>query len=185
MLETPTCHFETCSLNITVYLQYLLYHIDSIYIFSVHHNRFFKISLNSSRSLKQISAEILLDNTVFVLETATHSTLARFTGYLICQTFSFSIFNSLTEVWFDFSKFILALWFGEYSLAHPMKQKKITDALRWQNAFLPLAAFHFLVCFSYSFGFKDLQGVIWVRVFLHFLTLCLFALVWLQGGMHY
>lgn len=131
MLETPTCHFEAHCLNITVYLQYLLYHIDSIYIFQCIIIVFFKISLNSSRSLKQINAEILLDNMVFVLETTTHSTLARFTGCLICQIFSFSIFNSLTEVWFDFSEFILAFWFGKFSFAHPTKQKKITHALRW------------------------------------------------------
>lgn len=107
VLGTPTCDFEASSLNITVYLQYLLYYIHSMHIFQCILIDAFFISLNSSRSLKQINAEMLLDKVMFVLETATHSTLARFTGCLICQTFSFSIFNSLAAVWFDIFKIYL------------------------------------------------------------------------------
>lgn len=32
VLRKPMCHFEASSLNITVYLQYLLYHMHSMYI---------------------------------------------------------------------------------------------------------------------------------------------------------
>lgn len=76
-LEAFTGHLEASSLNIAIYSGVSPYHIHSTYVlWCVLRSVFFR-SPNSSKSLKQINAGILLDELMFVLETASHSTLAK------------------------------------------------------------------------------------------------------------
>lgn len=103
VLEAATRHFEASSLNITIYSEVSPYHIHSTYILQCVLISVFFRSPNSNKSLKQINAGILLDKVMFVLETATHSTLAKkqITGLMLftgtatcaacfaCQTFCF------------------------------------------------------------------------------------------------
>lgn len=76
-MEVSASHFEASTLNITIYSGVSPYHIHSTYILQCILISVFFRSPNSSKSLKQTNAGILLDKMMFVLETATHSTLAK------------------------------------------------------------------------------------------------------------
>lgn len=110
VLKASSCKLETTSLsslNITAYSGVSPFHVHSTYtLLFVIISGFFR-SPNSSKSLKQINAGILLDKVLFVLETASHSTMAKKQIYRpnafhwncnFCSLFhfSFSIFNPLT-----------------------------------------------------------------------------------------
>jgi len=77
VLEASTYHFEASSLNIVMCSGASAYHIHSTYILQCTLISIFFRSPNSSKSLKQINSEILLEERMFALETATNSTLAK------------------------------------------------------------------------------------------------------------
>lgn len=159
MLEASTCHFEAPSLNFTIYSEVSPFHIHATYILQcVLISAFFR-SLNSKKSLKQINAGILLDGVMFILETTTHSTLAKKQVYgpgafhwnsYICSLFhlpDFSFLHLQLSHWSPLWYFQNLLW-----LSDSEDLLWLTQLNRKNNQHINIVKYILsLCCFSFSY----------------------------------
>lgn len=126
VLKASSCNLEATSLsslNITAYSGVSPFHVHSTYtLLFVIISGFFR-SPNSSKSLKQINAGILLDKVLFVLETASQWPKSRFTGLMLFTGTATSaacftlVSPSSTLSLRSGLIFTLVLWFRGFSLA--------------------------------------------------------------------
>lgn len=198
VLEAPRYHFEASSLNTTIYSGVSPYHIHSTHILQCVLISVFFRSPNSNKSLKQINAGILLDEVMFVLETATHSAPAKKQIYrpdafhwncYICSLFHLPDFSFLH---FQISHWS-PLW---YSQNLPWRSDSedlvwLTQLNRKNNQHINMVKCIFsCCCFSFPYMLFWLPWLLRSKgrglrsAIPSFLTLCLFTLVWLQGRIY-
>lgn len=168
-------------------------HIHQCVLISV----FFR-SPNSNKSLKQINAGILLDELIFVLETAAHSTLAKKQIYRPdafhwnCYIWSlfhlpdFSVLHLQLSHWSPLWYFRNLPWLSDseglvWLIQLNRKNNKHINTIKcFFSSCFSLYLYRVLTPLASKIG-RQMSEISYSFIFL---TLCFFTLVWLQGGIY-